>query len=178
MQTKFHKYKKQKGFTLIELMVVISIITFIASITLVNLDNAERKARDVRRIADMHQLQTALDLYYDDHGVYPTGDTDTACGGWDTSTADPFLSALVTSGVTNEVPVDPLNLGTGCGTYAYRYFRYPAGYQNCDASHGAFYVLGINAFESTTPVATSPGWSCPLRNWSAEFKWVTGKFER
>ncbi|MEI7451751.1 MAG: FISUMP domain-containing protein [Candidatus Falkowbacteria bacterium] len=65
----FHKFKK--AFTLIELLVVIAIIGLLATIAIVALNNARSKARDARRVADVKQIQTALDLYYNDAGHYP-----------------------------------------------------------------------------------------------------------
>jgi len=62
---------KNKGFTLIELLVVIAIIGLISSIVLVSLNSARVKARDAKRIAEIKQIQTALELYYDDNSAYP-----------------------------------------------------------------------------------------------------------
>lgn len=61
-----------QGFTLIELLVVISIIGLLASVILVSLSEARVKARDLRRRTDIAQLQKAIEMYYQDNGVYPT----------------------------------------------------------------------------------------------------------
>ena len=62
---------RQKGFTLIELLVVISIIGLLSSIVLTSVNSARAKARDARRIADLNQIQTALEFFYDSQGRYP-----------------------------------------------------------------------------------------------------------
>ncbi len=63
--------KNKKGFTLIELLVVIAIIGLLATLSIVALNNARSRARDARRVADIRQIQTALELYYNDFNYYP-----------------------------------------------------------------------------------------------------------
>ena len=58
----------KKGFTIIELLVVISIIGLLSTISVVVLNGARIKNRDTRRLADMKQLSTALELYFDIYG--------------------------------------------------------------------------------------------------------------
>ncbi len=64
--------RKQKGFTLIELLVVIAIIGLLSTLAVVALNNARQKSRDARRVSDIKQIQTALELYYNDANGYPT----------------------------------------------------------------------------------------------------------
>ena len=63
--------KKQKGFTLIELLVVVAIIGLLAAMSVIALNSARAKARDSKRVGDIKQMQTALELYYNDNGRYP-----------------------------------------------------------------------------------------------------------
>jgi len=67
----FIKKQENEGFTLIELLVVIAIIGILASVILASLNIARSKARDVKRVAEVRELQTALELYYDKTGHYP-----------------------------------------------------------------------------------------------------------
>ena len=62
---------KRKGFTLIELLVVIGIIALLSTLAVVALNNARLKARDAKRVADVKQIQTALELYYQEATAYP-----------------------------------------------------------------------------------------------------------
>lgn len=67
----------KSAFTLVELLVVIAIIGIISTLAVVSLVNARESARDAKRIADVRQIQTALELYYNDAGFYPlTGEID------------------------------------------------------------------------------------------------------
>ncbi len=164
-----------KAFTLIELLVVIAIIGLLSLVVSASINSARVKARDARRLSDIRQIQNALELYYDKYGRYPTPDYD-GCGGWDTGSQDyPLLNGRMDEDIMYPVPVDPSKSGNCTG---YRYFRYGAGTSGCDASKGAFYVLGIVDIEgSGRPHSDSPGWSCPSRNWQSEFDWVVGQFE-
>ncbi len=184
------KRSHNSGFTLIELLVVISIIGLLSSIALVGMGKARLKARDAKRLADMRQLQIGLDMYYEqNNNNYPNPDANQGgmCGGWNTSSYDPFITALKNSGVMSKVPVDPVNSGaTGCGIYAYRYYRYGPNSPSCDPCKGkSFYVLGINSFETVGGShPSSPGWKCVdsnngtlTRDWQGEFSWVMGRCE-
>ena len=57
---------------MIELLVVIAIIGLLASVVLLALNSARAKSRDAKRLGDVRQLSTALELYYNDNSAYPT----------------------------------------------------------------------------------------------------------
>ena len=71
MRHLFARSQREGGFTLIELLVVIAIIGLLASVVMASLNGARAKARDARRVADLKQIQTALELFYDSQGRYP-----------------------------------------------------------------------------------------------------------
>lgn len=64
--------KTKQAFTLIELLVVIAIIGILATVSVVAFQNARAKSRDAKRVADVKQIQTALELYFNDMNRYPT----------------------------------------------------------------------------------------------------------
>jgi len=68
----FQLRSRRAGFTLIELLVVIAIIGLLSTFAMVSLNNARIKTRDARRISDLNQIRTALDLYFNDCYRYPT----------------------------------------------------------------------------------------------------------
>ena len=65
------KIKKTKGFTLVELLVVISIMGILTVISLASFVSAQVKARDAQRKSDLGQVSKALMLYYSDTGTFP-----------------------------------------------------------------------------------------------------------
>lgn len=62
---------RQRGFTLIELLVVIAIIGLLATLAVFAVASARLKARDAKRVADIKQTQSSLDLYATDKNGYP-----------------------------------------------------------------------------------------------------------
>ena len=110
------KTSYKRGFTLIELLVVIAIIGILASIVLASLDSARKKGRDARRIADVKQIQLALELYYDANSVSP-----------------PALTGanLVTPGYISVLPTDPSN----SATYSYSPYAATGSATTCSGYH-------------------------------------------
>jgi type II secretion system protein G len=97
----------KRGFTLIEMLIVVAIIGILASVVVIGIGPAQQRARDSRRASDLKQIQTALELYYNKNGEYPI----TARGGqggemgWDALTTE-----ITGAGIgVNKVPVDPIN---------------------------------------------------------------------
>ncbi len=132
------KLVRSQGFTLIELLVVIAIIGILASITIASLNVARQKSRDARRIADIKQLQNALELYYDSQTTpeYPAATTvcdDTHAFG---------LEILVTGSHIPSVPRDPSGVaGSNCYLYT-----------SNSASPRKAYHLGATLEDSANPV--------------------------
>jgi type II secretion system protein G len=68
------KQSKISGFSLIELLVVISLIAILLSVSLVASDNARKSGRDSKRKADLEQIRSALEIYRNDCRAYPSND--------------------------------------------------------------------------------------------------------
>lgn len=86
------KMKLHRGFSLIEIMVVVVILGILASIVVPKIMSRPDEARIVKAKQDILAIQNALDLYKLDNGVYPT--------------TDQGLSALVTKPTTAPEPRD------------------------------------------------------------------------
>ena len=137
----------KKGFTLIELLVVIAIIGILSSVVLASLNTARQKSRDAKRVADIKQIQVALELYFDDNRNYPTG-----------------TAALATGGYLPSIPVDPLGAtyqyaalgsGTTCSDYHIGITletTHPGLDNDSDAAAGTVCTGGGTAFAGTDPL--------------------------
>jgi prepilin-type N-terminal cleavage/methylation domain-containing protein len=62
---------KQKGFTLMELLVVISIISLLSSVILASVNDAREKAEYTKLYQDIKQIETALNLARNDYNDWP-----------------------------------------------------------------------------------------------------------
>lgn len=62
---------KKKGFTLVELLVVISIISILTIVGISSFKTVQIKSRDTRRKNDLNSVSKALNMYYNDNGVFP-----------------------------------------------------------------------------------------------------------
>jgi len=82
--------QRQKGFTLLEVMVVIVILGIIASMVVPNLIGNQEKAAKQKVVVDIQQIQNALDLYKLNNGFYPT--------------TEQGLQALVTQSTSEPIP--------------------------------------------------------------------------
>lgn len=107
---------KKRGFTLIELLVVIAIIGLLSTLAVVALNNARQKSRDAKRVSDVKQVSTALELYFADNNGYPTAATAIVLGGasYDCFDEDGFVAACDAGGTTymGLVPTNPTPNGT------------------------------------------------------------------
>lgn len=99
----------RKGFTLIEILIVVAIIAILASVVLVGLGPTQQAGRDSRRLSDLHEVQNGLELYYNKCGYYP-GVSATACDTTATNGYTTMAAALKGLGIgVTQVPLDPTN---------------------------------------------------------------------
>lgn len=63
--------KNKKGFTIVELLVVIVVIAILVALTLPNLLSLQERARDDERKNDIKNVQSSLEAHYNDNNFYP-----------------------------------------------------------------------------------------------------------
>ena len=141
--------QNKKGFTLIELLVVIAIIGLLSTLAVIALNNARQKSRDAKRVSDIKQIQSAMELYYNDANGYPDS-TDNKINGqaWGTG-------SLIYDGTTymNIIPANP-SPGGGDG-YDYQ--------ETDNATYKLEYTLesGAGGIGSGLQTATEQGIQAP-----------------
>lgn len=159
-----------RGFTMIELVVVVSILAILSGVIVPRVNNHMKSSRDAERLANVKALRSAIDQYHMDRGVYPTANSNASFGGWDVSHDGDFIRTLVEGGYLEKELVDPLN----DSTFHFRYYVYEQDAYGC-TGEGPYFVLGVRNFESAEFANRHRGFfKCPGRNWGNEFAFVTG----
>jgi general secretion pathway protein G len=95
---------RAKGFTLVELLIVVAIIGIIASIAIPNLMNAVDKGKQKRTMSDLRAIGSAVEVYAIENSMYPTAATAAAIK----ALIDPTYIKLMPSedGWSNPIQVD------------------------------------------------------------------------
>lgn len=67
---------REKGFTIVELLVVVAIVFLMVGMVMLNLDTANKKSRDHDRRIALEELKLALDRFFYDQAEYPVSATE------------------------------------------------------------------------------------------------------
>ena len=104
---------KNKGFTLIEIMIVIAIIGLIAVLILVAISSSRDKAADTKTISTMDDVKTAVEMYYSSNGTFPSALDEAGMLQYFNSELPDNVNYLVTGARTCYVLQTKLERGSG-----------------------------------------------------------------
>lgn len=126
-------HRNKKGFSLIELMVVIAIIAILTAIVTSNFAQSKARARDAKRVSDIAQLQLTLALFFDRCNGYPITTGEEAVVGTMTNPSCP--GGITIGNYISVIPRPPV--GTPSTFYKY-------------ISNGRDYILSIDLEEKAS----------------------------
>jgi len=92
----------ESGFTLLELLVVMTIIGILAAVAIPALRDSPQRAREAALREDLFTFRSTIDQFHGDKGYYP-----------------PDLQTLVTEGYLRQIPVDPMTKSRDTWVIAY-----------------------------------------------------------
>jgi prepilin-type N-terminal cleavage/methylation domain-containing protein len=112
---------KSKGFTIVELLIVIVVIGILATLVIVTFTGIQQKARNSQRQTDINAVDSHVEAFYASNGYYPTlADLQTSS----------FLSSNL-KGLDPEALVDPKGGAIGATASTTNYSYVAAGASNC-----------------------------------------------
>ncbi len=131
---------RKNGFTLIEMLIVLSILALLIAGVSISLPTQGKNARDSRRKVDIEQIRSALELYRTDqaNGNYPNGNYSTL-----STPLSPYM---------NSIPVDPTNVAP----YLYTYVPSPAGCTNVSPNFCTSYTVTYTLERTGVTVSLTP----------------------
>lgn len=126
--------RKQLGFTIVELLIVIVVIGILAAITIVAYNGIKDRARNTSIQSDIRQVHRMIELYRADNGTYPITGTTTLAGGAAGNNTYADSNCVITDGarvtrsvawvpgVSEKLPQSDGNIGRGVGGHGGCYF--------------------------------------------------------
>lgn len=140
--------RKQDGFTIVELLIVIVIIGILAALVIVTFSNTQKKARDADRKTDINATYSQLEVYFADKAQYPTI-TNLNDGAWRTANLKDLKVELITapSGAAALV-------AAGAAVSNYMYVATPAACDNAVGNECTGYTLTATLENGGTFVKT------------------------
>jgi len=120
---------KSKGFTIVELLIVIVVIAILATLVIVTFTGIQQKARDSKRQTDVNALDSHLEAYYANNGYYPT-----VIDLQSSSFLSTYMKGLDPNALTDPKGSSITGSAPASGTYVYSYQASGTGCDNTAAS--------------------------------------------
>jgi type IV pilus assembly protein PilA len=144
---------RQKGFTIFELLIVITVIGILSSMAFIGITDSQKRGRDTHRTADIDTLHSRLEEYYADKGAYPNTISTAVLPGLPADALiDPDgVSITINSPVASQATAAAVTNPTGTPN-DYVYIPYPTG---CGLTTCRGYILKSFVEKPTAPI-TNP----------------------
>lgn len=136
------RWRRQSGFTIVELLIVIVIIGILAAITVVAFNGVQQRARDSARSSDIASVRKALELYRADNGIYPSVGSDNS--GYNLSTLSTALVPTYISSLPNDPNTSLTNYQYVRGSAASGAYGIRISYETKTACHAGVNNTGIS----------------------------------
>lgn len=132
-----------RGFTIVELLIVIVVIAILAAITIVSYQGIQARARDARRTQDVSTITKALEMYYIDNGQFPPGVVSGSSWSMTGNSSWSNLAAYLVPKYISVLPADPIStpgiFPYNAAAYNYAYYANTSSY--CGAAADQMYIL-------------------------------------
>ncbi|MBI5370144.1 prepilin-type N-terminal cleavage/methylation domain-containing protein [Candidatus Uhrbacteria bacterium] len=155
--------KSSRGFTLLEILVVIAIIALIGVFAAVAVNAARSKQRDATRLANIRQLQSALEDHFNEGNTYPAGEllplgdpTTSACLGLNGFLGDCSSESAVFLRIVPGTYADGLKGDVTCGDPARKAFCYT------QRAGGDKYVIHFELENALPSIGLQKGVNCAI----------------
>ncbi|NCN12104.1 type II secretion system protein [Candidatus Kaiserbacteria bacterium] len=153
------KVMKNDGFTLVELIVVLSVLSILASMVIAGMNGSSAIARDAQRKGDLRNLQQAIELYHQEVGRYPKGCNGTDGEDWSGQIGTMFActadsSQYIVDLAPKYLSVLPTDPKPDTGNYGYVY--------RTNANGTVYKLVASNSVESETISYTSDFSPCAV----------------
>jgi prepilin-type N-terminal cleavage/methylation domain-containing protein len=119
--------RKQEGFTIVELLIVVVVIAILAAITIVSFNGIQARARDSARIENIQAIAKAIELYKVDNNQYPVisdafSSESSGCGSATQNWGHCDRFKQLSDFLAPYMKLDPTSLSSATvGDYGYRY---------------------------------------------------------
>ena len=160
------KQNTYKGFTIVELLIVIVVIGILAAITIVAYNGIQERARFTTAKSDLASVNKAILMYHAENGKYPgptsgqAGCTNGWCG-WGQVTGDAFIDGLSPEYIQT-IPQKDQSIASNSDTYlytsdttSYRLMRYSTGLPSIELTDNPLLA---------TPQFSTTGWGYKSAN--------------